>query len=344
MPWGVCHGCLDEGPLPPFGEGYCFLCATDGPPGDRSTTGRAVGEDNTAPDPTAAWNEGPNEDQIAILELFAEANVLPARARMRAAIFSDALAIVRYPDAGARYAERKAAGLCVRCPREAAPGHVLCVRCGGKEAARQRALRLRAGAAIRQRRRDLWAIHKAAGRCVYCRTSAAPGSIYCDRHEKLKLTWKAPLEKARVLAAKNRVRKARLGLCRQCASPAEPGLRVCAKHREDNRAQHATRWAAAIATGRCERCPAPATHGRCCERHREVERERVREARQRRRESPPAVCKMTCATCGKTAPHFQAVSGKWLPSPAHRTSQIHMNARREEERAQACPEPLREAA
>src|SRR5262245_2971346 len=53
MPGGVCHGCLDDGPLPPFGDGYCFLCATDGPPGDRSTTGSALPEGVQAPDPTA---------------------------------------------------------------------------------------------------------------------------------------------------------------------------------------------------------------------------------------------------------------------------------------------------
>jgi len=284
MPYGMCRGCGDEGPLPPFGGGLCFLCATDGPPGDRSTTGRAVAEDAAAPDPTAGWNEELSEDQIAILELFAEASVLSERGRVRAALFADALTVVRYPDAGAWYADRKAAGLCTRCSAQATPGGW----CGSKEAARQRARLLRDGDSIRQSRRALRALHKANGRCVECRDAAAPGSSYCGTHAEAKAARRPPLDIERALAAKNQARKTRLGLCRWCSALAMPGLRFCAKHREDNRTRQAARWAEARDAGRCERCKEPATDGRCCAKHREAERERVR-ARRRRAKDPAPV-------------------------------------------------------
>ena len=45
MPFGFCPGCLGQAYLPDFGEGLCFLCATDGPPADPSRTGGSVRED-----------------------------------------------------------------------------------------------------------------------------------------------------------------------------------------------------------------------------------------------------------------------------------------------------------
>ena len=45
MPWGVCPGCHTDAALPPFGDGLCFLCATDGPAGERTPTGGAVDEE-----------------------------------------------------------------------------------------------------------------------------------------------------------------------------------------------------------------------------------------------------------------------------------------------------------
>lgn len=73
MPRGVCRGCREEGPLPPFGEGLCFLCATDGPPGEHTATGGALGEDEDARREEAAdWHEaGDLTDQIR--EEFTEA-------------------------------------------------------------------------------------------------------------------------------------------------------------------------------------------------------------------------------------------------------------------------------
>jgi hypothetical protein len=48
MPLGECSGCGEVTHLPPFAEGMCFLCATDGPPGDTSPTGGALAEDADA--------------------------------------------------------------------------------------------------------------------------------------------------------------------------------------------------------------------------------------------------------------------------------------------------------
>lgn len=47
MPRGLCSGCGERAVLPPFGAGHCFLCATDGPPGERTPTIGARQEDWT---------------------------------------------------------------------------------------------------------------------------------------------------------------------------------------------------------------------------------------------------------------------------------------------------------
>src|SRR5271166_2091291 len=79
MPRGRCAGCREESFLPPFGEGMCFLCATDGPPLTTEPTGGALSEDGTCSDPTAGWVEV-DEFQVDIMELFAEQQVLHQRA------------------------------------------------------------------------------------------------------------------------------------------------------------------------------------------------------------------------------------------------------------------------
>ncbi len=69
MPRGVCSGCGAEEFLPPFGDGMCFLCATDGPPDSRQPTGGALDEDADA-----RRDEEPDaydERQRDILEEFA---------------------------------------------------------------------------------------------------------------------------------------------------------------------------------------------------------------------------------------------------------------------------------
>ena len=79
MPIGRCAGCGDETCLPPFGEGLCFLCATDGPPGSVQTTGGAVSEDVDAR--RQAWPVSDQEvDRMReVLDLFAEAQAREAQ-------------------------------------------------------------------------------------------------------------------------------------------------------------------------------------------------------------------------------------------------------------------------
>lgn len=52
MPRGTCKGCGGLEYLPPFGDGMCFLCATDGPPGEiRQSADRVV-------------DDGPEADEL----------------------------------------------------------------------------------------------------------------------------------------------------------------------------------------------------------------------------------------------------------------------------------------
>ena len=71
MPRGRCAGCGEDTLLPPFGEGLCFLCATDGPSGARSPTGRAVHE---GADARREARLDVDLRQAEIAELFAEAS------------------------------------------------------------------------------------------------------------------------------------------------------------------------------------------------------------------------------------------------------------------------------
>lgn len=71
MPRGVCAGCGELTCLPPFGDGMCFLCATDGPPGEYSPTIGAVGEDVDARRVWPEMTEADEERRIFILEEFA---------------------------------------------------------------------------------------------------------------------------------------------------------------------------------------------------------------------------------------------------------------------------------
>lgn len=71
LPHGVCSGCGDETFLPPFGDGLCFLCATDGPPGERVAAIGAVHEDVDARRLYPELSERDEERRIAILDDFA---------------------------------------------------------------------------------------------------------------------------------------------------------------------------------------------------------------------------------------------------------------------------------
>lgn len=76
MPHGRCSGCGDIGPLPPFGGGMCFLCATDGPPGQHTPSGGALQEDADA----RRWDAWPSDDEIELRDevraLFDDAQLL----------------------------------------------------------------------------------------------------------------------------------------------------------------------------------------------------------------------------------------------------------------------------
>jgi hypothetical protein len=73
MPYGVCSGCGEEGPLHPFGDGMCFLCATDGPPGDYSPAIGALPEDADARGEEVLYDEEVEERGHDIRDIFAEA-------------------------------------------------------------------------------------------------------------------------------------------------------------------------------------------------------------------------------------------------------------------------------
>lgn len=70
MPRGICSGCGLEEFLPPFGDGMCFLCATDGPPGERVPTFGAIGEDGDARRDALPLSDRDFERRIEIVEEF----------------------------------------------------------------------------------------------------------------------------------------------------------------------------------------------------------------------------------------------------------------------------------
>jgi hypothetical protein len=70
MPRGICSGCGGEEFLPPFGDGMCFLCATDGPPGDHTPTGSALAEGLDARREAWAVSDADFERRVEILGEF----------------------------------------------------------------------------------------------------------------------------------------------------------------------------------------------------------------------------------------------------------------------------------
>ncbi|MFI5296519.1 MAG: helix-turn-helix domain-containing protein [Polyangiales bacterium] len=87
MPRGRCSGCGQMEPLPPFAEGMCFLCATDGPPGKREPTGSALHEDKDARRTYEGPSEAEEENQNEIVALFEEASSLGRRFRVASIAF-----------------------------------------------------------------------------------------------------------------------------------------------------------------------------------------------------------------------------------------------------------------
>jgi hypothetical protein len=70
---GFCLGCHELGPLPKFGDGLCFLCATAGAPGDTTPTGRRLGENEEVVDQVLWPGDEEVERRLEIVELFADA-------------------------------------------------------------------------------------------------------------------------------------------------------------------------------------------------------------------------------------------------------------------------------
>jgi hypothetical protein len=75
MPFGRCDGCGDDTYRPPFGGGLCFLCATDGVPGECSAAISAAGEGEDKRH--QAW---PSDEEIErhdeVRDLFDEASFM----------------------------------------------------------------------------------------------------------------------------------------------------------------------------------------------------------------------------------------------------------------------------
>jgi hypothetical protein len=86
MPYGICSGCGEEGPLPPFGDGMCFLCATDGPPGNHSPAIGAVSEDTDARGEAVPDDDEVEERGRDIRDIFAEAAELGAQGMAKFAV------------------------------------------------------------------------------------------------------------------------------------------------------------------------------------------------------------------------------------------------------------------
>ena len=99
MPNGKCSGCGDVGPLPPFGDGMCFLCATDGPPGEFTATGGAVGEDDDVRRNDDIW-AADDPVTVEVLEIFAEAQRQGAESL--GANFADRFCFQSTPNASTR--------------------------------------------------------------------------------------------------------------------------------------------------------------------------------------------------------------------------------------------------
>ncbi len=71
--FGTCSGCASYSLLPPFGQGLCFLCATDGPPGEYSPAIGAEHEDVDARRRVLWPTDAQIEMRAEIEELFADA-------------------------------------------------------------------------------------------------------------------------------------------------------------------------------------------------------------------------------------------------------------------------------
>lgn len=117
-----------------------------------------------------------------------------------------------------RNAERKTYGLCIRCPKKSAEGHVLCNDC--LTSLRRREINWDDK---RDKEKSKHQIRQSKGLCKWCENPNVPGRALCEAH----LTTER--NKVREYRAE---RKAK-GLCWRCDNPARPGGALCQKHREE---------------------------------------------------------------------------------------------------------------
>ena len=309
MPHGVCPGCQEDGPLPPFGQGMCFICATDGPPGTYTHKGSALHEDTDARRAEIHWfDEGSVEVQVR--DIFAEANgagrvrwgnigaevaeefdslnedhqeariytfvreslgVSNAHGERTANVVAQLL--IRHSNEWRAFT--KAAGRCVQCRKDRGSNGTadLCRRCQDGRNARQReayARRLRSGVCARCPR-ELFN----AGLCREC---------YPKEHAR-------GLDKNR----KRIIARAAAGVCKLCPTndqrPVAKG-RFCKEHYESTKRYNRDRMAKHIqarhAAGLCVQCPrvAPTSAvdgGYHCAAHRDARQRSIRARKEKRK-------------------------------------------------------------
>ncbi len=117
-----------------------------------------------------------------------------------------------------RNSERKAFGLCIRCPNKLVEKHVLCQSC--LDGLRARDINWDGKRAKEKTQQQ---IRMAAGLCKWCDNPNFEGRALCEEHLKIER------EKVRAYRAE---RKAK-GLCWRCDDPARAGGVLCQKHRDE---------------------------------------------------------------------------------------------------------------
>ena len=248
-----------------------------------------------------------------------------------------------------RTAERRAAGLCLRCGKtEPAPERTLCEPCAEKcrAADRARSARLRAeGKPVRdpeqakrherERGRRQHAERKAAGICTKCgRAPARPDRTTCEpcaerhrardraRHARAKaegIPYGGRDPEARRRAGRKSSRRrseARLaaGLCIRCgAVPPEEGRSMCEPCRDDRRDAARVRHHDRRDAGLCVNCGTPAPDGKAYCRPCAVTKEGRRDLKAKReadrRRYSGRRTRGDCTTCGKPADGGRRVRG-----------------------------------
>ena len=187
-----------------------------------------------------------------------------------------------------RRAERRAAGLCIRCGNVAPEeGRSMCEPCRDDRRAAKRTRR---------------AERRAAGLCEDCAAPVTGGAAYCApcasaRNERRQRDPEAHREADRRRYAERRAR----GDCTSCGKPAN-GAAECQSCRDAARARYDARRAAGI----CVRCRAPtiggAAHCASCVTGKAASHDREAENAARRRQYAERRAKGLCVGCGAASP------------------------------------------